>query len=124
MLKSLAIVSVSALLVTGCAHKSADIAATYVSPVEYEGYSCRQIGAEASRVSARVSELTGIQDQKASDDAGTTAVALILFWPAAFFVNGDGGNATELARLKGEMEALEKVSVQKNCRIEFRPASQ
>jgi len=43
--------------------------------------------------------------------------AVVIFWPAAFFVKGDGQNAAELARLKGEFEALEKVSIEKNCNL-------
>lgn len=39
---------------------------------------------------------------------------------AAFFVGGDRGNAAELGRLKGEMDALEQASIKKNCGIQFR----
>ena len=37
-----------------------------------------------------------------------------------FIPLGDGQAAAELARLKGQMEALEQASVQKNCGIQFR----
>ena len=56
--------------------------------------------------------------------AGVTGAAIVRFWPAAFFVKGDGQNATELARLKGEFEAIQQASFQKNCGIRFqRPAA-
>jgi hypothetical protein len=48
-----------------------------------------------------------------------TGVALVLFWPAAFFIKGDGPAAAELGRLKGEYEALERVSNQKRCGLRF-----
>jgi hypothetical protein len=32
-----------------------------------------------------------------------------VFWPAAFFVGGDKQNAAELARLRGEMDEIEKL---------------
>lgn len=38
-------------------------------------------------------------------------VGLVLFWPALFFLAGDD-QKEELARLKGEYEALEKASIQ------------
>jgi hypothetical protein len=60
-----------------------------------------------------------VQDEKATGDAVATGVALVLFWPAAFFIKGDGATAAELGRLKGEFEALEKVSIQKGCGIRF-----
>jgi hypothetical protein len=31
-------------------------------------------------------------------------MALVLFWPAAFTIKGDGQTAAELARLKGERQ--------------------
>lgn len=82
--------------------------------------SCRQIGEEASRVSARLSQVTGIQNKQAEDDSGAMAISLILFWPAAFFIKGDKANTAELGRLKGEFEALEQVSIRKSCNIVFR----
>jgi len=35
-------------------------------------------------------------------------------------MKGDGATAGELARLKGELEAIERISIQKKCGIEFR----
>jgi hypothetical protein len=69
------------------------------------------------RVSRRAAEASGVQDSQRTSDAWTTTAAVIIFWPAAFFVKGDGQNAAELARLKGEFEALEKISVEKNCNL-------
>lgn len=48
-----------------------------------------------------------------------TGVALVLFWPAMFAVGGDGQTAAELARLKGEMDAIEQTSIARNCGIKF-----
>ena len=104
----------------GCASSSSDITASYVSPLQYQAYSCEQIAAEAGRISARVSQLAGVQDNKATNDAVATGVAIVLFWPAAFMVNGDGQTAAELARLKGEFEAVEKASIEKSCGLTFR----
>ena len=47
-------------------------------------------------------------------------VGLILLWPVLFFLEGgDDPRATEYSRLKGERDAVEKVSVQKKCGIQF-----
>jgi hypothetical protein len=64
--------------------------------------------------------VAGVQNKKASDDAVATGVAIVLFWPAAFFIKGDQETAGELARLKGELDALEQTSIQKNCGIVFK----
>lgn len=88
--------------------------------MQYQSYSCQQLAEEASRISTRVSQLSGVQDQKASSDAVATGVAVVIFWPAAFLVGGNDQTTAELSRLKGEFETIEKVSVQKNCATQFR----
>lgn len=112
----------AATFVAGCATRAEDVTSSYVSPAQYQAFSCSQIGLEASRVSSKVTEMTGIQNKKASNDAVATGVALVLFWPAAFFISGDKQTAAELGRLKGEMEALERASIEKRCKIDFRRA--
>lgn len=111
---------VASVTLSACAQKSEKIAPAYVSPLTYQDYSCSQIRAEATRVSARAAEVSGVQNKQAKNDAVATGVAIVLFWPAAFFIKGDKQSAAELARLKGELETLEKVSIQKKCGIEFR----
>ncbi|MFN3869038.1 MAG: hypothetical protein ACK4MF_08240 [Hyphomicrobiaceae bacterium] len=109
-----------AAAVCGCASSSDKIAAQYVSPMQYSNYSCPQLSEEAQRISGRVSQLSGVQDAKATSDAVATGVAIVLFWPAAFMIGGDDHTTAELSRLKGEFETVEKVSVQRNCGLQFR----
>lgn len=81
---------------------------------------CKQIAAELDRVERKINELYHRLGKTASNDSAQMAVGLILFWPTLFFLEGgDGPEAAEYARLKGEMEALEKVSIKKNCGIKF-----
>ncbi|WP_244536983.1 hypothetical protein [Methylobacterium pseudosasicola] len=110
---------------SACASSSDKVAATYVSPIQYASLSCRQIAEESARVSVRASQAAGIQDKKRTDDQVVTAVGVVVFWPALFFIDGDNMHTAELSRLKGEIEALEQTSVQKNCGIQFQrqPAS-
>jgi hypothetical protein len=107
-------------VVTGCASNSKNIAATYVSPMQYSSYSCSQLSEEAARVSGRAAEIAGVQDKKASGDAVATGIGLVLFWPSLFFIKGDGATAAEVARLKGEKEAIEQASIKKKCAISFK----
>ena len=81
----------------GCASKSSDIAAAYISPLQYDSFSCRQLAEEAQRVSARATVAAGAQDSQVTKDAVATTAAVIIFWPAAFLVDGDKQNAPELA---------------------------
>jgi hypothetical protein len=108
-----------ALILAGCASSSKEIQATYVSPVQYQSYTCQQLTLEAQALSTRASQISGVQDEKRTSDAVATAAAVIIFWPAAFLVRGDGQTAAELANLKGQMQAVEQASIQKKCNIQF-----
>jgi len=106
----------AAIAAPGCAEDPEDIEAAYVSPLEYRDYNCGQIGQELGRVSRRVHEITGRQEEIADDDAVAMGVGLILLWPALFFISGDD-HAEELARLKGEYDAIQQAAIQKECDV-------
>lgn len=111
---------VSALLaafLAGCSTASKDIVPTYTSPAQYSNYDCDQTRAEMVRVSTRVGELTGKLDKNRENDNITTTAGVVLFWPALFFVGGTKEQEAEYARLKGEYNALEQVSIQKKCNL-------
>ena len=107
------------LTLGACAKKSENVAASYVSPLAYQQFNCRQLAEEAGRVSQRAAELSGVQNRKRTGDIVATTAAIIVFWPAAFLVSGDDAQTAELARLKGEFEAIQRVSVEKGCSIRF-----
>jgi hypothetical protein len=77
------------------------------------------LGQEAQGVSARAAQVSGAQDQKRTNDTIATTAAIVVFWPAAFFVGGNGQTAAELGQLKGQMVAIEQASIQKKCNIQF-----
>jgi hypothetical protein len=106
-------------LLAGCATNPKDIAPAYVSPVLYQNLSCDQLALEAQRVSNAAAGATGAQQKQATSDAVMVGVSAVLFWPAMFFIGGDKHNAAEIARLKGEMQAIEQANISKNCGIQF-----
>lgn len=89
-------------VMAGCASSSDEIPAAYVSPLTYSNYTCDQIRVEMNRLRSRVSSLGGVLDKKASGDDWQMDVGLVLFWPTLFFLDGDGPEAAEYARIKGE----------------------
>jgi hypothetical protein len=111
-----------ALLVAGCAKDADQVGATYVSPVLYDSYSCPQLAEEAQRVSSRAAQSAGVQDQKATNDKVAMGVGLVIFWPALLFTKGNDENTAELARLRGQMDAIEQASIKKRCGITFQHA--
>lgn len=113
-----------ALIVAGCASKSSEISASYISPITYQSHTCQQLALEAQAISARAATVSGAQDQKRTNDQIATTAAIIIFWPAAFFVSGDGPVAAELANLKGQMVAIEQASIARNCGIGFQRSTE
>jgi len=103
-------------LLTACATDPDKMQAAYVSPVEYQNYTCDQIALEMRYISQRANELYGALDKEAGNDSAQMALGLILFWPALFFLEGgDDTRAAEYSRLKGQREALEHAAIQKQC---------
>ena len=99
---------------SGCSQHSNRISGNYVSPGQYQNYSCDQIQIELNRVRSQVSILSGQQDKEATKDAFAFGIGMLLFWPALFFMIGDD-KKDELQRLKGEYNALSSMSNQKKC---------
>lgn len=112
---------VTALLVlAACATQPEEIATAYVSPLHYKNFDCEQLEMEAERVSRRALELHASLKDTADTDEVQMGVGLILFWPTLFFLEGgDGAEAMEYARIKGERDAIEKRSIEQKCAIEF-----
>jgi len=110
----IAITAAATLALVGCAAAPDQIAAAYVSPTAYTGQTCGQLNAAAVQLNARLASATGQQAQQANSDATMTAVALILFWPAAFWIGGnDQGPA--IAQMRGEAEAIRAAAIQRGC---------
>lgn len=118
------VTAITAVAVGACAKRADQITAAYVSPLQYENLNCVQLGEEAQRVSSRAQIVAGTQDEKATRDSVAMGVGLIIFWPALFFVGGNDQQTAELARLRGEMEAIEVATNRKQCGIRFQRGPQ
>ena len=115
-MRTIVTAALCASILAGCASSPNEISAAYVSPIQYSGYDCDQIRSELVRVSSKVREVSGAQQQQANNDAIAMGVALVVFWPALFFIGGND-RTEELSRLKGESDALEQAAIQKNCPV-------
>ena len=93
--------------------------------MQYKDYDCSQLSIEVTRIKSRIGTLYGQLKKKADNDAWQMGVGLVLFWPTLFFLEGgDGVEAQEYSRLRGELEAITKVSILKKCGIEFKPVEE
>ncbi len=114
-------IGLSVAVLTGCASQPTEIPTSSVSSFMYQKYDCDQVAWELARVDTRVGELHASLKKTADRDAIQMGVGLILFWPTLFALEGgDGAEAGEYGRLKGEKQALEKVAVYKKCALAFK----
>jgi hypothetical protein len=105
-------------VLSACASSPDDISTAYVSELQYKDYSCEQVEMERTRVSQRADDLHASLKKTADNDTAQMAVGMILFFPVLFFLEGgDGPEAQEYSRLKGEAQALEKVAITKSCNL-------
>ena len=116
-LKNIAILLTTLVITISCASSSKKIVTSYVSPTQYQSYSCDQLAQELVRLGQRKSDLAGNLDKAASNDAGLTAVSILLFWPAAFALGGNEAQEAEYARLKGQYDAVDESAIMMKCNI-------
>src|SRR5262249_29165260 len=99
-----------AAVIGGCAKSPGSIQPAYMSPVAYAGLSCNQLKKEAARVQHALTEASMQQEETSDNDA---AGILLIGMPVASF---SGENiATQIAALKGEIEAVQRASLEKKC---------
>lgn len=105
------VVAVAAAL-GACAKSPESISASYVSEVGYQAWSCQQLSEETLRLSAAYASAAQQQEKARTNDV----VGVILIGLPVSSLSGDN-IAPEIARLKGEQEAVRKAMVIKNCAV-------
>jgi hypothetical protein len=108
-----------AVQLSGCATQPSNVQAAYVSTMKYDTYDCRRLMREAEEVDIRLRQTTGTLQTKATTDAVLMTVGLIVFWPALLALPATGGKPEELelAKLKGEADALIRALKEKDCDV-------
>jgi hypothetical protein len=108
-----------ALTLAACssAQKAAEVAPSFVSTTKYSNLSCSSLRNEAARVQSNVAKLERSVDKSYNRDKSAEAVAWILFWPAAFAMKGNDGEANQLSEAKGDADAIKTAMLEKGCKI-------
>ena len=117
-LKSSIIVSIGGitLFTTSCATKPESIAPAYVSHMGYSQYDCEQLAGEQARLVTALSTSSDAQRKARTNDT----VGVILLGLPVSSLSGSN-QASNISRLKGELEAIQKSMVLKNCDQEVVP---
>ncbi|MEO9827486.1 MAG: hypothetical protein ABJF50_24025 [Paracoccaceae bacterium] len=107
MTKTTAAVLVACVLLSGCAKKSANIEPAAISTSKYSTWSCTQLKREKSFTDTALIRKSSAQDKAAQNDA---VMVFLIGVPTS-----GGGIPGEVARLKGEQEAIRKAMIMKRC---------
>lgn len=109
-MKRIFISAIGLLTLAGCATAPEYVTSSYVSPMLYRNWTCEQMAEEGHRLLAAYQTVAAKQNQAVWGDAfGVVMIGL----PISSMT---GNNvAPEVARVKGEHEALMKAAREKGC---------
>ena len=86
---------------------ASQITGSYTSGLNYEQFNCTKLSAEVDSLARRENQLAIAQEQRIK-----TSQTQAFWWG---FGQGDGIEASELANVRGEKEAVRKALANKEC---------
>lgn len=108
---ALTLLATTALAVlAGCATRPESIPASYISHEKYTGNNCTELSANMADARAQLTKFSDMQNTKANIDAATVFLVLI---PASKL---SGDSAADVAKYKGEVEAIETAQIKNGCK--------
>lgn len=96
-------------LLSACASRPESISASYVSYEKYVGGDCVQLNSQMSNARAELVKVSDQQNSKANGDAWG------VFLLGVPFSKLSGDHASDVAKWKGEVEAIETAQVKNKC---------
>jgi hypothetical protein len=112
------ILAVILIVLASCGSSLAEPSSTYVPPSAYLKFGCPQLVQEARAVFTRSSKAAGLQ-QSDPIMIGNQNKSTTVRWPKALTLVGDSSIQDELALMRGQLIAIEEVSIGRQCSIIF-----
>ncbi|MDB5414658.1 MAG: hypothetical protein JWR10_2993 [Rubritepida sp.] len=106
-MKKLTMLALSILPISACVTPPGNITASYVNPASYRTLACNEIEREHTRVSTQESDLSNQQSANFAADTAMLTVGLTVFWPALLLMPVTRDHRHEIARMRGERDAME-----------------
>ena len=110
ILKGATLAIVLSTFLAGCMNMptpTSQITASYVSGLRYEAFDCSRLSIELDSLARRENQLVIAQEQRVKSST------MQAFWYG--FGQGDGVEASELANVRGEKEAIRTAMQTKGC---------
>ena len=108
MLKTASLVSL--VLVSACASRPESISASYVSHEKYIAGDCTRLATQMTDARAELAKVSAMQDTNANWDAVGVLLVLIPFSKLS------GDHAGDVAKWKGEVEAIDTAQIKNKCK--------
>ena len=108
--KKIALAAAIIAIISGCATRPESISASYISHEKCMGKDCTSLILDMSNARSELAKFSALQDSKANVDAATVFFVLI---PASKL---SGDHAGDVAKYKGEVEAIETALIKTNCK--------
>ena len=99
------------------AKKASEVAAVYVPASNYANLDCEQLFQAAEEIRSKTPALAAAVDASRRTDKVKEQVAWWLFAPAAFLLEGNAAEQTDLALAKGQLEAIRNAAIKAKCNI-------
>lgn len=115
--RTVALVTLAASLVPACATRPDNVVASRVSSSRYAERTCKSLARELDEVQDALRAQSAKLNDKATQDAVVTGVGVILFWPVLFALGNNAGLEGDVARLKGEEQAIRKQMREQDCEM-------
>jgi hypothetical protein len=105
------------VLIGACssAPKSNEVSAAYIPIAQYNNYTCDQLISEAESVRRSVPALESAVDKHRENQTGVEVVTWILFFPAALALDKGEATSSQLAKARGELQAIQTALLAKHC---------
>ena len=106
------LVLIPLIIISGCMNMPtpvSQITGSYTSGLRYEDFDCSRLSIELNSLARRENQLAIAQEQRIK-----TSQTQAFWWG---FGQGDGIEASELANVRGEKEAVRKAMEKKGCQL-------
>ena len=105
----------SNLLSCSTAQQSSEVQSIRIPVAPYLKMSCKELATEQTTL-VREAQAAGAQvDSSYSSDQTAVLVTWLLFAPAAFFIEGNQQEASKLAAIKGQLDAVSEAQKINEC---------
>jgi hypothetical protein len=102
-------------LLAACATRSADVRPAVADPNQFASWACDALYDEADRVRQRGAQVAYALDERTGNNIVALGLGVTVFWPALLAMRPSGPDAQELARLKGQDDAVRVALAQHTC---------